>query len=248
MYLNTVGLVLRVRDTAENDRLLSILTPEFGVINAFANGSRRLKSSQLAAAQTLCYGEFNLYRRRDTYIVNDAKSHSVFFGLRQDITTLSLAGYFCELAEFLSPEDTDSREILRLMLLFLNCLEKKRRPQEVLKPATELRLLTLAGLAPNLARCRECAAETLEGNFVKFDLVEGNFSCSNCNGGGEKVGLGVLSAMAHVLCAPLKRLYSFTLPANSLTILGEITEKYLKIHIPRKLNSLEFYHEILTIT
>jgi len=242
--MNTKGLVLRARDTAENDRALTILTPESGVVSAFANGSKRLKSNQLAAAQALCYGEFSLYRRRDTYSVDDARAISVFFGLREDITALALAQYFCELAAALAPAETESAEILNLMVFALTCLEKKRRPQDLLKPAVELRILSLAGYAPDLMSCRVCGGDTIPGDCVRLDMSGGNFVCEKCKGDGEQIGLGVFNAMRHICRCPLKKLFSFALPAPSLAALGKVCEDYLRAQVPRRWDALGFYHEL----
>ncbi|MDR1410301.1 MAG: DNA repair protein RecO [Oscillospiraceae bacterium] len=265
MHLDTKGLVLRALDAAENDRVLSILTPEFGVLSAFANGAKRLRSSQLAAAQVLCYGEFSLYRRRDTYTVDDARAISVFFGLRDDISALALAQYFCELAAVLAPAETEAGEFLALVIFALTCLEKQRRPQEILKPSVELRMLSLAGYAPDLARCRVCNGDELYGDYVRLHPLDGNFSCSDCSGlhtpksvqaehsapgneihssGGETIGLGVLAAMRHIYGCPLNRLFSFMLSAPSLAVLGNICEEYLRLHVPRRWDTLEFYRQV----
>jgi DNA repair protein RecO (recombination protein O) len=241
MQLETKGLVLRTQDIADNDRVLTILTPELGVVSAFANGAKRLRSGRLAASQPLCYGDFSLYRRRDTYSVNDAKEISVFFGLREDINALALAQHFCELAYVSAPAELPAADFLELMLFALGCLEKKRRPIEVIKPATQLRMLCAAGHMPNLTRCAQCGKTELEGESVYLHLRDGNFSCEACGGGGEKIGLGVLAAMYHICHAPLRRLYAFSLPAPSLAVLGGVCEEYLRTQLPRKWDGLDFY-------
>ena len=47
MQMITTGLVLRATKTGEADRVLSIFTPEHGIISAIAKGSLRLKSKLL---------------------------------------------------------------------------------------------------------------------------------------------------------------------------------------------------------
>ena len=60
MSIVTDALVLKVTDTGESDRLLYLLTADYGVIRAFANRASKSKSNMQAASQTLCYGEFNI--------------------------------------------------------------------------------------------------------------------------------------------------------------------------------------------
>ena len=49
MQLVTPGLVLREVKVGESDRILTILTPEHGLISASAKGSLRLKSKLFSA-------------------------------------------------------------------------------------------------------------------------------------------------------------------------------------------------------
>ncbi|MDR0883572.1 MAG: DNA repair protein RecO [Oscillospiraceae bacterium] len=249
MHLDCPGLVLAAKDTAENDRLLTILTADVGVVTAFANGARRRNSRLQAAVQALCYGDFSLYRRRDTYTVDDARAQNVFFGLRADLTRLALAQYFCALATVLAPAEHGGADFLQLLLLALTCLDKQRHAPVLIKPAVELRLLSLAGWTPDLSRCRVCGADTLAGDFVTLDLHEGNFICADePPQAGERIGLGVLSAMRHICDAPLRRLFAFTLPAPSLARLGEVCEALVRVHIPERTravwDTLAFYQEL----
>ena len=104
MQINTDGLVIMERTVGESDRLVTLLTREEGIIRAFSPLAKTLKSKQGSATQLLCYSRFSIYRGRDKYIINDAQPLEVFFDLRSDIETLSLAQYFCELVSVLAPE------------------------------------------------------------------------------------------------------------------------------------------------
>ena len=53
----TPGLVLKETRYKESDRILTILTPELGVISASAQSSLRLKSKLFSACGLFCYSE-----------------------------------------------------------------------------------------------------------------------------------------------------------------------------------------------
>ena len=59
MKLVTPGLVLREVKVGESDRILTILTPEHGLISASAKGSLRLKSKLFSACGLFCYSELD---------------------------------------------------------------------------------------------------------------------------------------------------------------------------------------------
>ena len=124
MQINTDGLVIMERTVGESDRLVTLLTREEGIIRAFSPLAKTLKSKQGSATQLLCYSRFSIYRGRDKYIINDAQPLEVFFDLRSDIETLSLAQYFCELVSVLAPEEAAAGDFLRLVLTAFSCKKK----------------------------------------------------------------------------------------------------------------------------
>ena len=98
MNSTTKGLVIREQTTGENDRLVTLLTADHGLVRAFVRGGKQLKNRRAAATSLFCYGEFALYRGRDAYTVDSAAPIEVFFGLRQDIDRLAAAQYFAQLS------------------------------------------------------------------------------------------------------------------------------------------------------
>ena len=69
------GVVVRVRDTGDHDRYLSILTAEKGRISMLAKGSRSLKGGQTAVSQLYTYGNFEYYKRGDFNILKGGGNH-----------------------------------------------------------------------------------------------------------------------------------------------------------------------------
>jgi len=120
-------------------------------MRAFANGARRPKSPLHAATQPFAYGQMQLITRRDTYTVREAQAEGVFFaGLAADITRLALANYFAALCIEFCPQQESAPEQLRLLMNALHYLCEGTRPQLLLKAIVELRLLCLAGYAPDV--------------------------------------------------------------------------------------------------
>ena len=61
MNSTTKGLVIREQTTGENDRLVTLLTADHGLVRAFVRGGKQLKNRRAAATSLFCYGEFALY-------------------------------------------------------------------------------------------------------------------------------------------------------------------------------------------
>ncbi len=243
MQMNTDGLVIKATDTGESDRVVTVLTKDFGIVRAFANGAKRMKSRSQSATQLLSYSRFSIYKSKESYIIDEAQCIEVFFKLREDIERLSLAQYFCELAGELTPEMDYTEDYLKLMLNSLHYLANGNRPQLLLKALTELRMLCLAGYMPDLTACSICGK--FEDSLMFFDEENSQIFCSDCSKQGMPVGMGILTAMRHICYADNVKLYAFTLPDESLKILSRVTENYLAVQVQRNFNTLDFYKSLM---
>lgn len=241
--MNTDGLVIKETSTGESDRIVTVLTKDFGIVRAFANGARKIKSRSQCATQLLSYSRFSIYKSKESFIIDEAQSIEVFFKLREDIEKLTLAQYFCELSGELAPEMDEAEDYLKLMLNSLHFLANGTRPQPLLKAVTELRMLCLSGYMPDLTACEGCGK--FEDTVMLFDKDNGQLFCSDCIGQGMPVGMGIVTAMRHICYSDFVKLYAFTLPDESLRILAQITESYLATHVPKRFKTLDFYNTLL---
>ena len=245
MNLSTNGLVIRVNNVGEYDRIITVLTTDFGIIRAFVHGARSLKNKHATTTSLLSYSHFTFSKKRDTYTVTDSSANKVFLNLRGDIEKLSLAAYFCEIAENLSPIEDEAEEYLRIMLNSLHFLSESDKSPKMLKAITELRMLAISGYTPDLVACRQCAE--FEGDTMFFDAINGEIYCQNCKPSVPNlipIGKGVLAAMRHIVYADFAKLYSFSLPDESIQNLSYATEMFLLSQIEHRFTTLEFYKNL----
>lgn len=249
MLLTTDGLIIKEQKLQEDTKLLTILTRDNGVIRAFVQGARKIKGKNCSSTQLLCYSRFVLYCGREKYIVNEAETVELFFGIRSDITKLMLAEYFCELCLCFIPAAVESPDYLRLMLNGLHMLEKDKRPSRLIKAIVELRLLTLAGFMPDVVMCRECGQ--YEPDVTAFLIKGGTMLCRDCYERTQPQGeivvfapAGVLKAVRHIVLSPFEQIFSFMLPQDAIEILCDYSEKYLLACANHSFKTLEFYNTI----
>lgn len=89
MQITTTGIVLREREH-DDDRILTILTADRGVITAYARGAKKLRGRLLSGTELLCCSRFVLFQYRDRYQVDSAETEQNFFGLRSDVKSCRL--------------------------------------------------------------------------------------------------------------------------------------------------------------
>ena len=247
MQTVTDALVLRERKLDEQDRLLTLLSAEQGIITAYAKGAGRMKGSMAGATELLCYSHFVLFQNRERCFADRAEANTLFFGIRGNLEKLTLATYFAQLCCELIPENEPAAEELRLMLNTLYYLEQGKLPPLQLKAILELRLLTLTGYMPDLIACRECGGLPEDG-AVLFDPMGGSVCCPACAPQGA-VGFiplppGVFAAMRHIIYCDFEKLFGFKLGEENLPLLADAVERYLLCQVERILPALNFYKTI----
>ena len=246
MYLKTQGLVLREVAYKETDKLLTVLTRDYGKMTLKARGVRRSGSPLKASCQLLACGEFTIFEYRGMSTINEAQTVELFPELRTDLELLSLGTYFAQVAEVLSQEDDPNPALLSLTLNALYALGKLRKPQGLVKAVFELRAACLAGYTPDLEGCRSCGNPEPD----RFDLEGGCLECAHCRSGdGTFVAVtpGILAAMRHVAACPASRLFSFWLGEETLRAFGSLTERYLSTQLERGFSTLDFYKSLFPV-
>ena len=243
----TPGLVLREQSTGERDRIITILTEKLGVVRAFANGSKSLKSRTASSTDLFCFSKFTLSRSgSNVFTVREASVIDIFFRLRENIVFLALAQYFSEIAVELSPREDSSTEQLHLILNALSLLSDEKKPKELIKSVVELRLLTLSGYMPSIVACDICGC--YESEKMVFDPKSGKLWCQSCaeesGQKGREATLGVISAMRFICFSEPERVFSFSLSPGSQSTLSALSEEYLRFITGKTYTTLDFYKQM----
>ena len=247
MRLTTQGIVLRETNYKEADKILTVLTRDWGKRTVKARGCRRKNSKLTAASQLLVYSELTLSERGEFTTLTEADPLEQFWSVRQDLETLALASYFAEVAEASAQEGETCPELLSLLLNCLYALDTLKKPRALVKAVFELRLLCLTGYEPLLDACAVCGAP--EPLRARLHLSQGVLGCAACRGrlgGGVSMPLspGALAAARYIVSGPPKKLFSFALAEESLRRLGQATEAFLMTQQERGFRTLDYYKQL----
>ena len=118
--------MIKETNIGEQDKLITLLTADRGVIKAYAAGAKSIKSKRAAATGLLSYASFTIDKKGENLRITEATPISLFFGAGSDIVILSLSQYFCELSLIIEPPPEESEDFLRLILNSLHFLTHKK--------------------------------------------------------------------------------------------------------------------------
>ncbi|MBW4657079.1 MAG: DNA repair protein RecO [Drouetiella hepatica Uher 2000/2452] len=149
-----LGINLKSAPLGESDRLLTILTEEFGLIRAVAPGSRKHKSSLGGRSSLFVVNHLLVARGKNLDKITQAESQESYPGLSQDLGKLTAGQYLAELALMQAMDDHPQPELFCLLREHLSRLEKM--PSATTLPCLVqaiYHLLALAGLPPQVQTC-----------------------------------------------------------------------------------------------
>lgn len=247
MKISTTGLILKQQNIGEQDKLVTVLTKDAGVIRAFVKGAKNIKNPKSAATDLLCYSRLELFLGKEKYIIDEASVEEMFFSLRKDVVKVSLAQYFCELAIHICPSDQEAQKQLSLILNALHLLSNSDRNPELIKACTELRLACLAGYMPDLIMCKDCGV--YESRNMYFSLSDGSLKCLECfakkpSANAVEIDSGLLYALRHICFCEDKKVFAFSLSDAGIEKLSYITETYIGKVLEKDFSTLHFYKAI----
>ena len=168
------GMVLFSMPVGDYDRRLTILTKERGKIFAFAKGSRKPTSPLLGCSQPFSFGEFTLYEGKSSYNVVNADISNYFIELREDVEAIYYAMYFCEFSAYMTKENLEASEPLKLLYVTLRALSKPSLNKKLIRRIFELRFMAINGEMPQVESCVVCGKkEMAKEKNICFSSKEG---------------------------------------------------------------------------
>ena len=72
MKIKTNGLIIKEQSIGEQDKIVTVLTDELGVIRAFVRRAKNIKSPKCASTGLLCYSELSVFENKGVYSIDEA--------------------------------------------------------------------------------------------------------------------------------------------------------------------------------
>ncbi len=149
-FTEVLGLVLKAEPIGEYDRRIVLLTREKGKITVFARGARRQNNRFLAATTPFCFGEFKLFAGRNSYSLSDVTVTNYFEEVRSDFELAFYGMYFMELADYYARENTDEKQMLKLLYQSLKALTHPALGRDFVKLVYEMKAIMINGEFPGV--------------------------------------------------------------------------------------------------
>ena len=179
--LKTEGIVLRSLRYGEADRILHLYTPHRGRVSAIAKGVRKTRSRFGGRLEPYFRLRLVLYEgRSDLLTVTSAETVAPHAALRDHAAALDGAARACDAVSRIfetSDPHPAAFHLLANELALLDAAPARAGTANTL--AFRLKLLVVAGLAPQLTSCAACGEEE---HLTSFSGAAGGVVCGACEG------------------------------------------------------------------
>lgn len=193
------GIVLRYTDYRENDRILTVLTRESGLVSLTARGVRKKSTSSPGSVlDVYCYGEFVVYERNNMLNVSSSTLIEAFYPLREDYDRLLAAAQTVRLSEKLA-SNRPNDELFSLLYHCLSFLAFGSADPKDLVLCFLAKLLALSGYEPVLTRCVNCSAPVTNEKSIAFSNRLGGSLCVDCGGDEPRYSALALEAFRRMI-------------------------------------------------
>ncbi|MFN6485586.1 MULTISPECIES: DNA repair protein RecO [unclassified Nostoc] len=167
------GINLKTQALGESDKIVTILTREFGLIRAVAPGSRKHNSSLGGRSGMFVVNELLIAKGRSLDKITQAQTLKTYPGLAKDLGKLAASQYLAEIVLCEALSEQPQEELYDLFNEHLHRLEmvsSANRPGVLAHLAHGVfHLLALAGLTPQVQIC------CLSGRLLKPDFTDPNW-------------------------------------------------------------------------
>ncbi|MDM9585689.1 DNA repair protein RecO [Nostoc sp. GT001] len=167
------GINLKTQALGESDKIVTILTREFGLIRAVAPGSRKHNSSLGGRSGMFVVNELLIAKGRSLDKITQAQTLKTYPGLAKDLGKLAASQYLAEIVLCEALSEQPQEELYDLFNEHLHRLEavSSANPSGVLAHLAHgvFHLLALAGLTPQVQIC------CLSQRSLKPDFTDPNW-------------------------------------------------------------------------
>ncbi|MEX3623765.1 DNA repair protein RecO [Viridibacillus arvi] len=172
------GIVIRTTPYGEINKVVTLFTKEMGKISVMAHGAKKTKGKLAGVTQLFTNGNYLVSHGRIEGMGTMKQGETLvrYKTLQQDIMRTTYASAIVELVDYLTVDREPNPSMFELIEQALQCIEHGHDPQMICS-IVEAKLLSVAGIQPNLDGCSCC--KNRQGSFA-FSVTEGGFICHRC--------------------------------------------------------------------
>lgn len=246
MLTKTEGIVLKSHKYGEADLIVTFLTPDRGIISAFAKSPRKTKSRFGSSLEPLTHSKISLWGKEQSLPkLTQSDIINSFHKIRENYNDFVSVSKLTEILLSLTPAEIPNKKLFSFFLSILHFIkssEQESHSKEALHLISRIRLLAIIGYAPRLSGCGRCGSES-----VDFFPDAGTTLCKKCSThpAGEsnpfvRLNKQIIQFYKHSIEWPVNKSNRLKPNQDTMTALSGVLERHLQYLLSKNLRSSEF--------
>ena len=242
MLHRTEAVIFKTTPFSEADLIVTAFTLDYGLVNAFAKSSRKIKSRFGSSLEPLTYAKISFWGREESTLPRLTQSDIIkpFQSLRERSGYYFRVMEIIELTLSLLAERETNRECFHLLITTLNRIENGGSENgEVFNTILyKLRLLDMVGYGPRLEGCARCGT-----SGYNFYISHGSIICGTCAQGMDspmRLSLGLIRLYASLRKWDISKIDRIKMTGTLLAELSEVLNSHIQHTIAKPLKTKAF--------
>lgn len=251
MLINTEGIVLKQRKIANNRRMITVFTKNYGKISAGTSINEKGKGKAALALRPFTYAEYDIFKGRDSYSINSAQARKSYYSIGEDLDRFLVASEFIEYLDKILEEEQPRPKLFDMTLEFLESITRTNGNYDTLLYAFIVKTLRVQGIMPELKSCVDCGRDVSDfgyeiGGGKKghcFSVSSGGILCETCAEVEKREGssllykppFDIIDVLRYFLDKPIEAFEKVSLKTEVSeqikVILGEYIDRYLGVDV-----------------
>jgi DNA repair protein RecO (recombination protein O) len=179
-YYETEAIILNVFPLAEADKVITFLTPHYGILKGVAKGSRKIKSQFSGSLELMSdvYMTFS-HKERELVKIDKAELKKSYFYLVSNPSLLPSFTFITETILNLIPQGIQEEKTYRMVKACLETIEENPDKITLVEIYFGIWILKLSGYLPLWKECKNCKVNLLDSKSPFF-IIDFDIFCASC--------------------------------------------------------------------
>ncbi len=241
MLVNSEGIVLKQKKIANNRRMITLFTKNYGKISAGTSMTEKGKGKSALALRPFTYADYDIFKTRETYNINSAQVKKSYYSIGEDLDRFAVASKLLEYLDKILEDEQARPKLFDMTIEFFESITRANANYETLLYAFIFKTLRMQGVMPEIKGCVYCGKPS-----NVFSIPAGGIICEDCikkeNESLHKLiyrpTFDIIETVKYFVTSPLKQFEKISLKpevSNQIRdILTEYVDYYLGIDVLKK--------------
>jgi DNA repair protein RecO (recombination protein O) len=235
--ITTEGIILKKRPIGESDFLVSIYSPDLGMIEASARGGRKIDSSFSGHIESINMCKFQLHKTPRSYTITQCITISSWASLRDNLNNSLYAIQILEIFQKLATTSEDFPQLFQLLISTLEHLVNYPQKADLTTTIFKIKILNLLGAMPDISRCSTCHTKWESNTKLVLQDEELHLLCATCSnlaahGKTDALPFGLIKLIKYTMDQTFQEIIKVSIDSENFYLLNRFCNSFLQHFIP----------------